>query len=197
MPLIEIDEQVAVIAVDLQKGIGGRLASFPAVVDNSRRLVQAFRARGLPVVLVNVAGGPQGRTDLRRARADQGRERPARPEGWTELLEELDAQPDDIRVTKHSWGAFHDTGLAETLAARDVTQVVIAGVATSVGVESTARDAYAHGFNVVLAVDAMTDPSGDAHRNSVTRIFPRLGETATTGEVLEKLRSRADAGDGR
>ena len=60
---------------------------------------------------------------------------------------------------------------------------MLAGVSTSAGVESTARSAYDHGYHVVLATDAMTDPDADAHRHSVERIFPKLGETATTAEV--------------
>jgi nicotinamidase-related amidase len=64
---------------------------------------------------------------------------------------------------------------------------VIAGVATSIGVESTARQAHEHGFNVTLAVDAMTDANPDAHTNSVTRIFPRLGETGTAQEIIDLL----------
>jgi nicotinamidase-related amidase len=69
----------------------------------------------------------------------------------------------------------------------DVTQVVIAGIATSIGVESTARNAHEFGFNVTLAVDAMTDRNADAHANSITRIFPRLGETGTTREIIDLL----------
>jgi nicotinamidase-related amidase len=68
-----------------------------------------------------------------------------------------------------------------------VTQLVLAGVATSLGVESTARSAHEHGYHVVLATDAMTDREAAAHDNSIERIFPRLGETATTTEILEML----------
>jgi nicotinamidase-related amidase len=71
-----------------------------------------------------------------------------------------------------------------------VTQVVLAGVATSSGVEATARNAYDHGYNVTLVVDAMTDLSADAHRHSVEAIFPRLGETATTEDVIRSLTER-------
>jgi len=74
------------------------------------------------------------------------------------------------------------------LKALGVTQVVIAGVSTSVGAESTAREAYALGFNVTLATDAMTDMNADAHHNSVTRIFPKLGETGTTQEIIDLLK---------
>jgi nicotinamidase-related amidase len=70
--------------------------------------------------------------------------------------------------------------------------VVLVGVATSIGVESTARFAHELGFNVTFAVDAMTDMNLDAHTNSIARIFPRLGETGTTQDVLDLLeKSRA------
>jgi nicotinamidase-related amidase len=73
------------------------------------------------------------------------------------------------------------------LASLGVTQIVLAGVATSAGVESTARSAHERGYNVVLATDAMTDMNSDAHQNSIERIFPRIGETATTPDILEML----------
>jgi nicotinamidase-related amidase len=92
-------------------------------------------------------------------------------------------------VTKRQWGAFTNTGLEEYLKNLGVTQVVIAGIATSIGVESTARHAHEFGFNVTLAVDAMTDTNPDAHINSITRIFPRLGETGTTQEIIDLLDS--------
>jgi nicotinamidase-related amidase len=104
----------------------------------------------------------------------------------------LNQKPTDHIVTKRTWGAFAHTGLAAHLQKLAVTQVVIAGVATSMGVESTARQAYEAGFHVTLALDAMTDRDAEAHRNSIVRIFPRLGETGSTEEIialLEKTRS--------
>jgi nicotinamidase-related amidase len=101
----------------------------------------------------------------------------------------LNQQQDDHIVTKRTWGAFMNTGLDDHLKKLGVTQVVIVGVATTAGVESTARQAHEHGFHVTLAVDAMTDMNLDAHTNSVTRIFPKLGETGTTQEILDLLNS--------
>ncbi len=92
-------------------------------------------------------------------------------------------------MTKRTWGAFTKTDLEKYLKRLGVTQVVIAGIATSIGVESTARHAYEYGFNVTLAVDAMTDLSAEAHTNSITWIFPRLGETGTTQEIIALLDS--------
>jgi nicotinamidase-related amidase len=132
------------------------------------------------VVLVNVDGAAPGRTE----QAPRIRDFPA---GWTDLVPELNRQPEDHTVTKRTWGAFTNTGLGEHLKKLDVTQVVIAGISTSAGVESTARQAHELGFNVTLAVDAMTDMNSDAHIDSVTRIFPRLGETGTTRDVIDLL----------
>jgi nicotinamidase-related amidase len=133
----------------------------------------------LPVVLVNVAGGAPGRAEQTH--------RGEFPAGWTDLVPELNQLPGYHTVTKRTWGAFTNTDLDAYLKGRGVTQVVIAGVATSIGVESTARYAHELGFNVTLAVDAMTDMNADAHANSVTRIFPRLGETGTTQEIIDLL----------
>ena len=87
-------------------------------------------------------------------------------------------------MTKQRVGAFIGTSLDEYLRERGVTQVFLAGIATSSGVEATARSAYDLGYNVVLVVDAMTDRDPEAHRHSVEKVFPRLGETTTTDEVL-------------
>lgn len=65
----------------------------------------------------------------------------------------------------------------------------LAGIATGSGVEATARSAHDLGYHVVLVVDAMTDMSAETHRYSVEKLFPRLGETETTENVLKKLRS--------
>jgi nicotinamidase-related amidase len=99
----------------------------------------------------------------------------------------LHVQPDDYLVTKQRWGAFYGTTLDAYLREVGVTQIVLAGIATSAGVESTARSAYEHGYHVVLATDAMTDRDPAAHENSVERIFPKLGETATASQILQLL----------
>jgi nicotinamidase-related amidase len=168
--------------IDLQKGITA-IPGIPSIDDTVQRsaaLAAAFRRHGLPVVLVNVTGGPSGRTDVSR---------PAftRPPDWADIIEDLDQQPDDLLVTKQTWGAFHGTPLDALLRDRGVTQIVLTGVSTSAGVESTARSAHEHGYHVVLATDAMTDRDDAAHEHSIQRIFPRLGETATTDDVLAML----------
>jgi nicotinamidase-related amidase len=102
-------------------------------------------------------------------------------------------QPSDIVVTKRSWGAFATTDLEGQLKARGVTQVVITGVATSGGVEATARQAYEQGLHVTLALDAMTDVREQAHEYSIRNVFARLGETGSTEEIISLLERRSSA----
>jgi nicotinamidase-related amidase len=179
MPITTLDPNTALIVVDLQAGLVGlpTVHPFDDIVANAVRLADAFRANKRPVVLVNVAGGAPGRTEA-------GAGGHAFPDGWTDLLPELGQQPTDKTVTKLTWGAFHDTDLAQHLNELGVTQVVLVGVSTSSGVESTARQAYEHGLHVTLATDAMTDTNPAAHDNSITHIFPKLGETGSAAELL-------------
>lgn len=182
MPIAKLDSNCALVVIDLQKGIVSGQMVHPAneIVARAAQLARAFRKRGLHVVLVNVTGGAPGRTDAGPARGE-------RPADWAELVPELEQQPADHTVTKQTWGAFTRTNLDKDLRSRGVTQIVLAGIATSIGVESTARNAYELGYNVALVVDAMTDRVSEAHDNSVKNIFPRLGETDTTENVLKLL----------
>jgi nicotinamidase-related amidase len=186
MTISMLDTKTALLVVDLQKGIVGMPTAHPMadVVKNAVALTEAFRAHKLPVVLINVDAGAPGRAEQFRSTRDF-------PAGWTDLIPELDQQPSDHLVTKRTWGAFTNTGLEKYLRETGVTQVVVVGVATTAGVESTARHAHELGFNVALAIDAMTDMNADAHHNSITRIFPKLAETGTTRDIIDLLNSRA------
>jgi nicotinamidase-related amidase len=183
MPLTKLDPVAALVVIDLQKGIVGLSTVHPVeeILARAAKLARAFRERGLPVVLVNVAGMAPGRTDT-------GMPKISRPADWAALVPELEQQDGDYLVTKQRWGAFLGTSLDEDLRKKGVTQIFLTGISTSAGVESTARSAYDLGYNVVLVLDAMTDRDADAHRLSVEKIFPRLGETDTTDNVLKLLR---------
>ncbi|QIQ02871.1 isochorismatase family protein [Streptomyces liangshanensis] len=182
MTVTTLDPGTALVVVDLQKGVTGLPTAHPAaeIVARSAELAEAFRAKGLPVVLVRVTSGAPGRTE--------GPARRLPPQAdWAELVPELGRRDDDIVVTKHTWGAFHGTDLDLQLRRRGVTQVVVTGIATTKGVESTARAAHEHGYHVTVVTDAVTDGDADAHRHAVEKIFPALGETGTTEAVLKLL----------
>lgn len=186
MPLSHLDKNSALIVVDMQKGIVGLPTAHPAdqITANNAKLARSFRARGLPVVLVNVKGTAPGRIAMSHNYQ--------LPPDWADLVPELEEHPDDHKVTKLQWGAFHGTSLDQFLRRRGVTQVVLSGIATSIGVESTARNAHDHGYHVALVVDAMTDLDPISHQHSVEKIFPRLGQTTTTEELLTILDDQAD-----
>lgn len=182
MTITTLDPRTALIIIDLQKGIVSLPVVHPTapVIAGCNTLIGAFRQRGLPVVLVNVTGGAPGRND-------QSAPHVAPPADWADLVPELDVQPGDILISKNTWGAFTGTTLEAQLRGLGVTQVVIAGIATSIGVESTARQAWELGFNVTLATDAMTDLNQATHDNSVSLIFPRLGETGSVDAIVKQL----------
>ena len=187
MALTTLDPKTALVVIDLQNGVVGRPVAphtSTDVVARTVELAEAFRKRQLPVVLVRVSStgdnSVPGRTELTRPAGTP-------PEGWDQIIDALAGHPEDIVVTKRNWGAFYGTDLDLQLRRRGITQVVFTGIATSIGVESSARAAHEHGYHVTLATDAMTDLNEEAHQNSLERIFPRLGETGTTSEVLELL----------
>jgi len=183
MPLSQLDPVAALIVIDMQKGIVSLPTVHPmaGVTDNVAKLCKAFRARMLPVILVNVTGRAPGRVEATFNFSP--------PPDWADLIPELDRQPDDYAVTKVNIGAFYGTALEQILSRRGATQVVLAGVATGSGVEATARQAYDQGYNLVLVTDAMTDLDPDMHRHAVEKVFPRIGERALTQEVLSELHS--------
>ena len=195
MPLTTLDSAPALVVIDLQKGIVSDTVAH--VVPYAAALAKAFREQDLPVMLVNVTGRAPGRTDAGRTdacrtdacRTDAGGHvsTGALPAGWADIIDELERQPGDHLITKRRRSAFHDTGLDTLLRDLSVSQVVLAGVSTSAGVESTARSAHDHGYHVVLATDAMADPDPDSHRHSLERVFPKLGETATSAEIISFL----------
>jgi nicotinamidase-related amidase len=166
MALTQLDPGTALLVVDLQRSVVDLpfVETATAVVERSARLARAFRSYGLPVVLITVTGAAPGRTDRSSTAAVE-----RRPEA-VDLVDELEAQPEDVRVIKQRWGAFTGTDLHEQLQQRGVTQVVLVGLATSLGVESTARSASELGYNVTVATDAMTDFTVEAHRHSIERI---------------------------
>lgn len=184
MPITTLDPIAALIVIDLQKGIVAMptVHASSQIIDRAAQLARAFRERNLPVVLVNVTGRPPGRTNTAPSNFSL-------PPDWTDLVPELDLRPGDYLVSKNSPGAFIGTSLNEYLRQRAVTQIFLTGLSTSSGVEATARSGFDYGYHVAFVVDAMTDRDADAHRHSIEKIFPRLGETDITRNVLKMLTS--------
>ena len=180
-----LDPRTALVLIDLQVGIASLVAAdaLRATAERSAELAAAFRAQAAPVLLVRTNFASDG-GDVPRNRTDVARPTGRPPANWTEPLTELGAAPTDIVVIKHQPGAFHGTDLDLQLRRRGITDVVLGGVATSLGVESTARAAYDHGYHVSFAADAMADPDLGAHEHSLRVTFPKFGHVTTTQALL-------------
>lgn len=188
------------VVIDLQDGIVKMNMVHPAmeIVRQSARLVGAFHQAGLPVIIVNVVpfGAPSGkvRTQAPGMPKDEVGQKQAlaamEAAGFFTIVPELGATPGDIFITKKTWNAFYDTSLDQELKRLGVTNIVLCGIATSIGVEGTARAAHEKGYNITFAEDAMTDMLASAHDNSFTAIFPRIGEVGTTEAIIEQLQNR-------
>ncbi|MGF1726130.1 cysteine hydrolase family protein [Photobacterium nomapromontoriensis] len=188
MAITTLDTHTALIVIDLQKGIIALDTCHPVqpVIHNACKLIEAFRHAQLPVVLVNVAGAPSGRTEQIVSNVQ-------RPNDWSDLSDDITPESSDHLITKTTWGAFTNTDLDQYLTTNNITQVVIVGIATSIGVESTARQAWECGYNITLPTDAMTDLNLAAHNNSLNNIFPRLSETGITQDVLSLIQKAKNA----
>ncbi len=195
-----IDKNSALVLIDLQKGVVKMETAHPTkdVLGNAVKLINIFRNKNLPIVVVNVNPIDASWTKTRV-------ESPSVPKsfvtqfivkgiiqigGYLEIVPEIITHPHDIFVTKQTWNAFYRTPLHQELRKRGITGIVLAGISTSKGVEGTARAASELGYNISFASDAMTDPIMEAHNNSLRNIFPRIGETGTTQEIIDKLQIR-------
>jgi nicotinamidase-related amidase len=182
--------QTALVLIDLQKGILGRQTAPHSVGDvlaRSVRLADRFREAGALVVLVHLSFSADGADRLAQP-ADEPPPSAAPPPGWDEISPDLGSAPTDIVVTKRQWGAFYGTQLDLQLRRRGIRTIVIGGIATNFGVESTARDAFEHGYALVFVEDAMAGLSEAAHSFAITTIFPRIGRVRSTEEVLKAMR---------
>jgi nicotinamidase-related amidase len=180
----------ALVLIDLQRGIVGLpLAprSGEETVKNAIRLADGFRSAGATVVLVRVEMSETHSGSVDRPMRDPNA--PPPPPSASELLPEVGPKTGDLVVTKRQWGAFYATQLDQYLRRRRIQTIVLAGIATNMGVESTARSASEHGYEIVLVEDAMTSISSEAHEFALRVVFPMLGRVRDSASVLQALHS--------
>ena len=180
----------ALVLIDLQQGIlpyAKAPRDAAAVLAHAAPLATAFRAAKAPVVLVKVGFSADG-GDALKAIVDAPNPPGAPPADWMADPAELPPQAGDIHIVKRQWGAFHGTELDLQLRRRGIRTIVLAGIATSIGVESTARFAWELGYDIVFAEDATSGPDAGMHANSFEKVFPRLGRVRKTADVLAALK---------
>ena len=184
---IQIDKsKTAIVVIDLQKGI----ASFEThpytskeVIGNTAQLLKSFRKNNMPVFLVRVTPSPDGKDSLQPI-TDTPAWRQTPKANWAEIVSELGPEPGDFIITKHQWGAFYGTELDLEFRRRGITTMVLCGISTNIGVESTARFAYEFGFRQVFAEDAMGSAVAESHNAAVQFIFRRMGRVRKTADII-------------
>ena len=181
----------ALVVIDLQEGIlpfAGGPHTAQDVVTRAAQLAEKFRAHGSPVVMVRVGWSDDYAEALKQpvdipAAAPEG----GLPASWWEFPEQLAVTDKDLLVVKRQWGAFYGTDLDLQLRRRGIKSIVLAGISTNIGVESTARNAWEHGYELVIAEDACSAHNNEHHQSSLQFIFPRISRVRSTAEVLAAL----------
>ncbi|MDR3434480.1 MAG: hydrolase [Rouxiella aceris] len=187
---IKLDPKTtALVLIDLQKGIlpfAGGPHSAQQVLDNASELKARFNQLGAPVFMVRVGWSATFDEALKQP-VDISSGGGSLPADWWEFPEQLKVSDQDLLVVKRQWGAFYGTDLELQLRRRGIKSIVLAGISTNIGVESTARNAWELGFELVFAEDACSAHNNDHHQSSMQFIFPRIGRVRSTAEVLAAI----------
>ncbi|PRS01917.1 isochorismatase [Bacillus atrophaeus] len=163
--------KTALVLIDLQKG------NVP--VDRSGKVV--------PNGFVKVAF--HDGTDALKPETDAPQQASGeQPPDWAEFVPEIGVTENDYTVTKRQWSAFFGTDLDLQLRRRGMDTIVLYGIATNIGVESTAREAFQLGYQQIFITDAMAAFSEEQHESTLRVIFPGIGKSRTTEEFLTQVR---------
>ncbi|HCW46148.1 hydrolase [Mixta calida] len=179
----------ALVLIDLQEGIlpfAGGPHSAEQVVSGAAQLAAKFRAVNAPVVLVRVGWSPDF-ADAPKQEVDTALMHGALPDNWWDYPTALGVDSGDMHVVKHQWGAFYGTDLELQLRRRGIDTIVLGGISTNIGVESTARNAWELGFNLVIAEDICSAGSVEQHNSSLEWIFPRIAKVRRVEEIIAAL----------
>ena len=206
--------RTAVLIVDMQNAFaspGGMLdlagidvaPAFDAVA-NTRLVCEAARSAGLPVIYLTIgypadestAGGPDSPNPQKELALRLMRERPElRGKLLTfgtwdfQIVDELTPEPNDIVIVKSRYSGFHGTNLDSVLRGRGLRNLLIAGIASNVCVESTIRDAYFNEYWPVMIEDAtMPAGSADIHRATLYNVKTFFGWVSNAEDVVTALR---------
>ena len=189
---LEIEKATtALVVIDLQKGIASvsrQLAPYGSniVLKNAANLAASFRKNSMPVFLVHVISSEKERLNVIADEQPWSSQTPPSAD-WADFAPELEQKESDIVITKKQWGAFYGTELELQLRRRGIKTIVLCGIATPYGVESTARFAYEYGFQQIFAEDAMSAMTNEMHNASINHIFKRIGRVRKTQEILDCL----------
>jgi nicotinamidase-related amidase len=181
----------ALVVIDLQKGI----TAMPAqpnetkdVIANAAKLAEAFRKNQMPVFLVKVSSSSDSKDRLTPITdGDNNWGKMKMPDDWNEIVPELGPKENDLLITKKQWGAFYGTDLDLQLRRRKIETIILCGISTNIGVESTARFAFEYGYQQIFVEDAMSSRSAAEHEHTIQNTFPKMGRVRKTRDILASL----------
>lgn len=183
-------ESTALIVIDLQKGVvSGNYAPYSGeqVTEKAKALVDVFREKGSFVGLVRVSS--RDGKDMLSPKVDAAQPQRVRAEDWDEIIPEIGVTDTDHVISKKQWGAFYGTDLDLQLRRRRLDTIVLCGIASGIGVDTTAREAFQHGYQLIFASDAISGLTRNEHDYVMSAIFPRIGRIRTTEEILQSANS--------
>ncbi|MCB8819509.1 hydrolase [Microvirga rosea] len=190
--MLKLDpHSTALILIDVQNGTLAQPLtphSREQVIANAASLATSLARAGGVLALVRVtfsegyADRPRGMTDVPMILPDGGL-----PEDWSTFPPEISALRPDIVVTKRQWSAFFGTELDLQLRRRGVETVIIGGLMTNFGVESTARDAWQLNYGTLVAHDASSSIGPDLHEFAVRNTLPRVARVRSTQDLIAAL----------
>ncbi|WP_412886803.1 isochorismatase family protein [Bacillus sp. 1P06AnD] len=178
-------KKTALVIIDLQKGIVGLSPEGSAIVGRAAKLADVFRREGGFIANVHV-DFLDGRDKLDPA-TDYMANSSTAPADWSDFVPELKVGKGDYVVTKRQWGAFFGTDLDLQLRRRGIDTIVLCGIATNIGVETTAREAFQYGYNQIFITDAMATFSKEEHEATCVYIFPKIGKVRTLEAFLAEI----------
>jgi nicotinamidase-related amidase len=185
--LIPNPNKTALVVIDLQNALMGMNTAPHAVADvvkNNRRIAEALRAAGGTVIWVRVDVN-----SMLSLPADE----PSRfggqkmPEELMQIAPSAGFTEGDLLVTKHHWGAFAQTDLEQQLKSLGAELIILTGISTNAGVESTLRQGTGLGFAFVVVEDACSGQDAADHRLAFEKTFRRLARVRSTAEVVNAL----------
>ncbi|QWI72916.1 isochorismatase family protein (plasmid) [Bacillus mycoides] len=173
MNALQLDfQKTALVLIYLQKGIDP-IPGSKKVVENIKKLIQHFRENNGFISFVCV--------DLQNVKYKHLKD-------WAEFTPELITLKGGETVTKRQWGAFFSSDLDLQLRRRGIDTIVLCGIATDIGVESTAREAFQLGYQQIFITDAMINFSREEYKASCSYVFPKIGRFISVQDFFQSVK---------
>lgn len=162
-----------------------------AIAERIARLAERVRAMGVPVIWLRSIYDYKYLAAAHIARRES--EGCCMEGQWGADWFHIAPEPGETVIDKHTFNGFHDTGLDETLRAMGIRTLVFTGVATNVCVETTLRDAFVRGYNVVLVEDCVGSGNQTGHEGTLSTVRVNFGHVAPSDLIARTLDAAASS----